>query len=72
MKFCDHFVIQLTAKKSHLQGWKFQQYPVGFRLDNDSSIVPEATLEFHNSKFRGPKIFEIFLGHVFSNCAQLF
>ena len=45
---------------------------MGFRLDNDSSIVPEATLEFHNSKFRGPKIFEIFLGHVFSNCAQLF
>ena len=29
---------------------------MGFRLDNDSSIVPEATLEFHNSKFRGPKI----------------
>ena len=71
-EICDHLVIQLTSKKSHLQGRKFQQYPVGFRLDNDSSIVPEATLEFHNSKFRGPKIFEIFLGHVFSNCAQLF
>ena len=34
---------------------------MGFRLDNENSIVPEATLEFHNSKFRGPKIFEIFL-----------
>ena len=44
---------------------------MGFRLDNESSIVPEATLEFHNSKFRGPKIFEIFLGHGLSNCAQL-
>ena len=68
---CDHFGIQLIAKKSHLQGWKFQQYHVGFRLDNESSIVPEATLEFHNSKFRGPKIFEIILGHGLSNCAQL-
>ena len=47
----DHFGIQLIAKKSHLQERKFQQYPVGFRLDNESSIVPEATLEFHNSKF---------------------
>ena len=60
-EICDHFVIQLTAKKSHLQGWKFQQYPVGFRLDNESLIVPEATLEFHNSKFRGPKFFLKFL-----------
>ena len=60
MKFCDHFVIQLTSKKSHIQGGKVQQYHVGFRLDNENSIVPEATLEFHNSKFRGPKNFEIF------------
>ena len=71
-EICDHLVIQLISKKSRLQGWKFQQYHVGFRLDNENSIVPEATLEFHNSKFRGPKIFEIFLGHVLSNCAQLF
>ena len=71
-EICDHLVIQLISKKSRLQGWKFQQYHVGFRLDNENSIVPEATLEFHNSKFRGPKNFEIFLGHVFSNCAQLF
>ena len=33
---------------------------MGFRLDNESSIVPEANLEFHNSKFRGPKNFEFF------------
>ena len=45
---------------------------MGFRLDNESSIVPEASLEFHHSKFRGPKIFEISLGHVLSNFAQLF
>ena len=45
---------------------------MGFRLDNESSIVPEATLEFHNSKFRGPKFFEISLGHGLSKCAQLF
>ena len=71
-EICDHLVIQLTSKKNHLQGSNFQQYPVGFRLDKENSIVPEATLEFYNSKFRVPKIFEIFLGHVFSNCAQLF
>jgi len=71
-EICDHLVIQLISKKSHLQGWKFQQYTVGFRLDNESSIVPEATLEFHNLKFKGPKIFEIFLGHVLSNFAQIF
>ena len=71
-EICDYLVIQLISKKSRLQGWKFQQYHVGFRLDKENSIVPEATLEFHNSKFRGPKFFEIFLVHVLSNCAQLF
>ena len=46
---------------------------MGFRLDNESSIVPEATLEFHISKFLGVQIFfEILLGRVLSNCAQLF
>ena len=40
----DHLIIQLTSKKSHLQGWKFQQYPIGYKLDNESSIVLEVTL----------------------------
>ena len=56
-EICDHLVIQLISKKSHLQGWKFQQYLMGFRLDNESSIVPEATLEFHISKFLGVQKF---------------
>jgi hypothetical protein len=58
-EICDHLVIQLISKKSHIQGWKFQQYPVGYKLDNEISIVPEASLEFRNSKFRGPKNFWI-------------
>ena len=59
-EICDHLVIQLISKKSRLQGWKFQQYHVGFRLDNENSIVPEATLEFHNSKFMGKIFFKFF------------
>ena len=70
-EICDHLVIQLTSKKSHIQGGKFQQYPVGYKLDNRGSFVLEVTLEFHNSRFRSPKNFEIFLGHGLSNCAQL-
>ena len=56
-EICDHFVIQLIAKKSHIQGWKFQQYPVGYKLDNEISIVSEASLEFRHSKLRGPIFF---------------
>ena len=61
-EICDHLVIQLTSKKSRLQGWKFQQYTVGYKLDNESSIVPEATLEFHN-EMEEPKNFQILLGN---------
>jgi len=61
-EICDHFGIQLTAKKSHLQERKFQQYTIGYKLDNESSIVPEATLEFHN-EMEEPKNFQILLGN---------
>ena len=59
-EICDHFGIQLTAKKSNLQERKFQQCPVGYRLDKEISIVPEASLEFRNSKFRGQKFLKFF------------